>query len=126
MYKLNNYDETPLITEKVRENLPNLLKELASLYPSNSIEGDVFLTVLLSSVSGCLDGISGEIADFKVWSNLYSCIEARGNQVNHLFDAVKQLLQPLHDYLQRGANTQDIQLLLSPEAPAEMIFQQLK
>jgi hypothetical protein len=121
-----SFSNTPMIKEEVYQNLPEFIKRIISHYEAGSRQRDVFFTGLLTAFSGCLDDLTGIYRKKRVWSTLYSFILAPAASGKGVLDDVKQVIQPMHEYLSNPAYGFKIRLMIPGDISTAMLLEILK
>lgn len=86
---------TPFLPDAIYEKLPTFLRECCAQFP-NRRERDVFLTLALTVISGCLPGVKGRYYQRRYYANLFSLVVAPPANGKGVIRFVKHLGMALH------------------------------
>ena len=101
------------LPKEVFEYLPDFLKNACSIF-TDAIERDVFLLGALTVLSGVLPNVFGVYDNKKVGSNIYLFIIAAAGSGKGSLTWVRELVNPIHQYLRENSTEAKNKMLLIP------------
>ncbi len=101
----NQYDdfiETPCIPDEVYNNLPSLLKDVCSVFPTQR-EKDIMLLGSIVTLSSCMANVFGFYFNDRVFANLYLFVTAQASAGKGSLKHCKRLVFPIHKQLREAS-----------------------
>ena len=95
---------TPTFSEKVKDTLPDFLKQVVSKSESNE-DADLLVLGSIVVLSSCMTNITGIYHHDTVSPNLFLFVSAPPSSGKSRLKLCKHLIWPIHDYLRRESET---------------------
>jgi hypothetical protein len=96
--QFDDFIETPCIPDEVFNNLPSLLKDACSVFPTQR-EKDIMLLGSIVTLSSCMANVFGIYFNDKIFANLYLFVTAQASAGKGSLKHCKRLVFPVHKQL---------------------------
>jgi len=96
--QFDDFIETPCIPDDVFDNLPSLLKDACSVFPTQR-EKDIMLLGSIVTLSSCMANVFGIYFNDKIFANLYLFVTAQASAGKGSLKHCKRLVFPVHKQL---------------------------